>query len=136
MRSRDPAGADQGVHIPSDALGHSVKRRQMTPEQFLRQVTDFVRSAEIPKDSQTSWPATNIIKKDQRASPFKDLLQKISPRSSPARGGSPSMKTHSVPSPSDYEYPVVKSSGKSYLLDKPSSLSPDPFQSRVAEEPP
>ena len=38
----------------------------MTPEQFLRRVEDFVRSAEIPKDSQPSWPATNIIKKDQR----------------------------------------------------------------------
>jgi len=136
MRSRDPAGEDQGAHTPTDTLGHSVKRRQMTPEQFLRRVEDFVRNAELPKDSQPSWPAT-VIKKDQRASPFKDLLQKMSPRSSP-RGGSPlktGLKTHSVPSPSDYEYPVVKSSGKSYL-DKPSSLSPDPFQSRVAEEPP
>ena len=84
-RSRDPAGEDKtrgavrsGMSSGQQSRSSSAKRRQMTPEEFLRRVEDFaagLRNAEIPKDT-------------DRASPFKDLLQRISPRGSP-RAGSP-----------------------------------------------
>ena len=56
----------------------------MTPEEFLRRVEDFVK--EIPKDA-NAWPP-KTQHQPERASPFKDLMQKISPKGSP-RAGSP-----------------------------------------------
>ena len=86
-RSRDPAGEDRGAmstsHTPGggNSRSSSAKRRQMTPEEFLRRVEDFVRNADLPKDPSSSQA--------DRASPLRGLLQKISPRGSP-RAGSPS----------------------------------------------
>merc|ERR1719410_1698905 len=108
MRTRDPAGEDNRAGASSKVssgrttpMSHSAKKRQMTPEEFLHRITDFVRSAEISEDGQSGvWPAL-VLKREgggsgagslkatsaatsSRQSPVRDSLRKHS-----SRGGSP-----------------------------------------------
>ena len=195
MTKGDPAGEDVTQRGRSES-GASSKRRQMTPEEFLKNLGEFVKKAEVDQQyAQPVWPA--IVLSPNDLPPTKqpqthpeinrNLLPEPTTKRSP-RPVSPIDKTFQDPGkkprpispygvaaelrPSDQErspspygqksasylHPkqsniptiyqqspsplpgsgppmqrIAPSPGKSYL-DQPSSLSPDPFQSRIEEQ--
>ena len=134
MARPDLAGDDGAQRGRS--LSATGNRRHMTPEEFLKNLEDFVCKAVVDqqqaqpvlKSSQDRTPSPRVpspygVAQEQRQGDVGATLspysQSVAPSLMPGRGGSPMQR-------------IAPSPGKSYL-DQASSLSPDPFQSTIEE---
>ena len=190
MARTDPSGEDINKQERTrSASTASRKKKEMTPEQFLKSLGDFVKKAEVDQQyAQPVWPAVVqspndlpprremapgqepnrnfLFENTARTSPrpISPVPKGLKPASTSPYGAAADLRPSDIEEPfnqvnssylqqqpqsnasSNYQQSrslmpgeestmqrIAPSPGKSYL-DQPSSLSPDPFQSRIEEQ--